>query len=266
MNNSYLLKHQRGFTLLEVLIAIGITALIGLGTWQLLSGTIRAQEITQKNSERFERLQKMMVIMSRDIKQVNTRAIRDEFGDFQPAISNQNTLYLLELTRSGWRNPREDSRSDLQRVSYELVDGELLRHYWKVLDRAQDSESVYQVLLNDIDAITVRFMQTDNQWVDSWPPVSTGSNPRVLNHLLPKAIELTIEHNYFGTLIRLYDLPQYLDISSSSGAGGGSGGGSTGGNGSSAGSGSSGTNTSQSGSSQPSDNSEIDSTPSDGDQ
>lgn len=215
MYNSDKIKRQSGFTLLEVLIAIGITALIGLGTWQLLGGTIRAQDITQSNSERFERLQKMMLILSRDIQQVSHRSIRDEYGDFQPALSNRNTLYLIELTRSGWRNPMGDSRSDLQRVSYELLDGELLRHYWTTLDRAQDSESVIQTLLGDIESISFRFMNEEKQWVDSWPPEQTNTDDsRVGNHLLPKAVEITIIHNYFGTLKRLYDLPQFLEIKS----------------------------------------------------
>lgn len=216
---------QNGFTLLEVLIAIGITALIGLGTWQLMSGTIRAQNITQNNSERFEKLQKMMLILSRDIQQISHRSIRDEYGDFQPAVSNRNSLYSLELTRSGWRNPMSDPRSDLQRVSYELLDGELLRHYWTVLDRPQDSESVIQTVLTDIDTLSLRFMKSDNQWVDAWPPEQTDQDSStVTNHLIPKAIEVTIEHEYFGTLVRLYDLPQYLTISSgSSSSSGGSG-------------------------------------------
>lgn len=215
MYNAIKNKQQNGFTLLEVLIAIGITALIGLGTWQLLGGTIRAQEITQKNSERFEQLQKMMLILSRDIQQVSHRAIRDEYGDFQPAISNRNTLYLMELTRSGWRNPMAYPRSDLQRVSYELLDGELLRHYWTILDRPQDSESVIQTLLTDIDSVSLRFMNDENQWVESWPPEKTDSDgSKVGNHLLPKAFEITLEHNYFGSLKRLYDLPQFLEIKS----------------------------------------------------
>ncbi len=207
------IARQNGFTLLEVLIAIGITALIGLGTWQLLGGTIRAQQITQNNSERFEQLQKMMLILSRDVQQVSHRAIRDEYGDFQPAVSNRNTLYVMELTRSGWRNPMGDTRSDLQRVSYELLDGELLRHYWTMLDRPQDSESVIQTLLTDIDAIVLRFMDDENQWVESWPPEQTDTdNSRIGKYLLPKALEITIEHNYFGSLKRLYDLPQFLQI------------------------------------------------------
>lgn len=221
---------QAGFTLLEVLIAIGITALIGLGTWQLLGGTIRAQEITQKNSQRFEKLQKFMLILSRDIQQVSHRAIRDEYGDLQPAISNRNALYVLEMTRSGWRNPMGSVRSDLQRVSYELVDGELLRHYWTVLDRPQDSESVIQPLMTDIDTISLRFMNDENKWLESWPPEQTTiDEPKLRNHLLPKALEVTIEHNYFGTLLRLYDLPQYLDVQGSGGSG--SGGGSSSGSG-----------------------------------
>jgi len=215
MSDIHKIGCQKGFTLLEVLIAIGITALIGLGTWQLLGGTIRAQSITQNNSERFEQLQKMMLVLSRDIQQVSHRAIRDEYGDFQPAISNRNSLYLMELTRSGWRNPMGDPRSDLQRVSYELLDGELLRHYWTILDRPQDSESVIQTLLTDIDTVTLRFMNEENQWVESWPPEQTNSDDsRIGNHLLPKAFEITLEHNYFGSLTRLYDLPQFLDIKS----------------------------------------------------
>ncbi len=193
---SSLYQKEGGFTLLEVLIAIGITALIGLGTWQLLGGTIKAQEITQKNSERFERLQKTMLLLSRDMQQINTRAIRDEFGDYQPAISNRNALYLFEATRSGWRNPMGDARSDLQRVAYELVDGELLRHYWHVLDRSQDSESVFQTLLTDIDSINLRFMNDDSQWIDSWPPEQSGGsgNTNSSRHILPKAVEVALSH------------------------------------------------------------------------
>ena len=207
---------HRGFTLLEVLIAIVITALIGLGTSQLLSGTIKAQEITQKNSERFEQLQKSILLLSRDIQQINTRAIRDEYGDFQPALTNRNSLYLFELTRSGWRNPMGDERSELQRVSYEVVDGELLRHYWHALDRSQDSESVFQTLLTSIDKISLRFMTDNNQWAETWPPEQDpdDENPRSRNHQLPKAMEVTIVHDIYGEIIKLYDLPRYVTIAS----------------------------------------------------
>lgn len=210
-------NRNRGFTLLEVLIAIGITALIGLGTWQLLGGTIRAQEVTQKNSDRLEKLQKAMLILSRDVQQISHRAIRDEYGEFQPALSNRNALFVMELTRIGWRNPIGAVRSDLQRVSYELVDGELLRHYWTVLDRSQDSESVIQALLTDIDTLSLRFMNEENQWTDTWPPEQVDvDNQQLGNHLLPKALEITLVHNYFGTLTRLYDLPQFKDSSTTS--------------------------------------------------
>lgn len=231
LNNKFnnLTKKDNGFTLLEVLIAIVITALIGLGTSQLLSGTIKAQSITQKNSERFEQIQRTILLLSRDIQQINTRAIRDEYGDFQPALTNSNALYLFELTRSGWRNPMDNDRSESQRVAYELVDGELLRHYWKVLDRAQDTESVFQSLLKGVDKMSLRFMDSNFKWVDSWPPAQSPSavNPRQRNHELPIALEITVVHDHFGTLTRLYDLPQYVTNASSTGTGTGTGTGSS---------------------------------------
>ena len=57
------------------------------------------------------------------------------------------------------------------------------------------------------------FLNDGDQWTGSWAPEQTDNDDtRVSNHLLPKAVEVTLEHNYFGTLKRLYDLPQFIDI------------------------------------------------------
>ena len=125
---------QRGFTLLEVLIAITITAVIGLGSWQLLNTAIRAYELSQANLQSLSQLQRAQLNISRDFTQLVPRAIRDEYGDYQPALKTEDGFYLVELTRAGWRNPLQERRSELQRVAYELSDGDLLRHHWKVLE------------------------------------------------------------------------------------------------------------------------------------
>jgi len=211
---------MRGFTLLEVLLAIMVTALIGLGSWQLLGSAIRTDELTEKRQTQLSELQKAMLIIERDLQQMVPRAIRDGYGDYRPALFTRDEFYSLEFSRAGWRNPLGDKRSEIQRVAYELDQNELVRHYWTVLDRAQDSESIRRVLLKDVEEVAFRFMNESGGWVDEWPSDqssgSTGSSaggsvdPMEKYNALPKAVELTIELKAFGEIRRLFELVNYM--------------------------------------------------------
>ncbi|MFV1872172.1 MAG: type II secretion system minor pseudopilin GspJ [Oleiphilus sp.] len=210
-------NRMSGFTLLEVLLAIGITAMIGLGSWQILTSAIRASESTQLRLSELNALQKAMLIVSRDMRQVLPRSIRDEYGDYQPAMTTKNELSVLEFTRTGWRNPMDDKRSNIQRVAYELSDNSFIRHYWNVLDRSQDSTPISKTLLTDIESISLRFMNEGGGWLDEWPSSTAGDSPsasgdpRLTDNQLPKAIEISFVSEKFGKFKRLYDLVAYLD-------------------------------------------------------
>ncbi len=215
---------NQGFTLLEVLIAIGITALIGLGAWSVLNLAIRTSEVTQVQLEAFGKLQKAVLFMSRDFQQLTPRAIRDEFGDRQAAVTTKGEFYLVEFSRVGWRNPMQDGRSDIQRVAYELNQGELIRHYWPVLDRAQDTTSVHRTLIPDIESIKIRFMNSSGGWLDEWPPESDSkpADPMFELNQIPRAIELKLSHKRFGEIRKLFDTGEYFAneaIASKNGAG-----------------------------------------------
>lgn len=218
-------NQQQGFTLLEVLLAIGITAMIGLGSWQILNSAIRASETTQERLAELNALQKTMLIISRDLRQIIPRSIRDSYGDYQPALTSKDEFYALEFSRTGWRNPMDDARSNIQRVAYELNEGTLVRHYWEVLDRSQDSVPLSKELLTEVDSISLRFMNKKDSWVDEWPSGTNPSSanttnttantitidPRLYDNTLPKAIEISFELKRFGKVKRLYALPVYLE-------------------------------------------------------
>ncbi len=205
-------SHQLGFTLLEVLLAIMITALIGLGSWQLLNSAIRTDELTNARQQKLAALQRTMLILERDFQQTIARSIRDGYGDPRPAIMTRDEFYEIEFSRLGWRNPLGDKRSNIQRVAYELDQNELIRHYWNVLDRAQDSESVHRTLLKDVEKFSLRFMNNSGGWSDEWPPEGDEAkvDPLEKYNQLPKAIELLVTTAAFGEIRRLFELPQYM--------------------------------------------------------
>jgi general secretion pathway protein J len=206
---------SQGFTLLELLVALAIFSLIAVMAYGGLETVLNQQARTQENAESLAALQKTYLVMQRDIEQMVPRPIRDEYGDSQPALIGTT---LFQFTRGGWNNPANHPRSTLQRVGYSLQDQQLMRYAWMVLDRAQDSAPVQQPLASDIKSMQVRYLDQTGDWQEQWPPLQAGSNPGTnpsqpgnitgANPMdYPKAIEITLEHARFGTLVWLFQLP-----------------------------------------------------------
>jgi general secretion pathway protein J len=134
-------NHQRGFTLMEVLIAVSITAVIGLGVWQVTSGVIMSRDRVNEVAGEFEGLQKTFLLLERDLRQVLNRPVRNIYGDYEPALTSQGEEFELMVTHQGWRNPLGKQRSELQRSAWEYTGDEVRRRYWIMVDQAQEEDS-----------------------------------------------------------------------------------------------------------------------------
>ena len=193
-----------GFTLFEILVAIAIFAILGLAANQLLSQVLRAASSSRDRGERLSQLQRAVGVIERDSLQVVVRPVRDELGGTRPALLG-GVDELIELTRLGWRNPLGQLRAEEQRVAYVLDGRQLIRMYWSVLDRAEDSKPIRQVLLDDVERASVDFIAADGNVRSFWPADSAaaaGPPP------LPRALRWHLTVAPFGDIERLIELPQ----------------------------------------------------------
>jgi general secretion pathway protein J len=191
---------------LELVIAIGIFALMSAMAYGGLNSVMNTREHADRQAERLGQLQKAFLIIGRDIEQAVDRPVRDNYGDEQPALSGGGYgSSILALTRSGRANPMALPRSNLQRVGYEVQEGQLLRKVWPVLDRALDTETYEGVMLEGIKAVDLRFMDENNEWQTQWPnPNLTGSNqPPVA---MPSAVEITLDLEDWGRIRRIFEV------------------------------------------------------------
>ena len=196
---------QKGFTLLELLVALGIFAILAAMAYSGLNSVMMARQVTNQHADRLSQLQMAFLWLGRDVEQAIDRPIRDEYGVVQFAMLGVETgRYQLELTRTGWRNPAGRARSDLQRVAYGVREGSLVRAYWNVLDRAQDSEPLESVMLDGVEKLELRFLNASNRWQDSWPSSQLGGAP---SSVPPKAVEVTLETKAEGRITRLFRVP-----------------------------------------------------------
>lgn len=206
------LGRQQGFTLMEVLIAVTITAVIGLGIWQVIHSVVNARDRVNQMAEQFDELQKAMLLLERDVTQIVNRPARDIYGDFQPALTTREEGYAFMLTRQGWRNPLGLRRSRLQRVAWEYTGNELRRHYWPVLDQGQADAARDVLLTENVLIFDVRFLNSRGNWQEQWPTddaLSELEPGEIPETPLPRGIQVRLEHEQFGELTRTFSLPDF---------------------------------------------------------
>lgn len=205
-------QRMAGFTLLELLIAIALFALLGLATYRMLEAVMRSDEVVRAQEIQLRQLGRAMWSLERDLIQAVPRPVRDGYGDEQNAFMGLNAGgdvgVALEMTRSGWRNPTGMRRSNLQRVRWRLTGDTLERHYWVVLDRDPASEPRVQRVLDNVLALRLRYLDAENSWHEEWPPFNFGrGDPEEQARRLPAAVEVSIDHQRYGTITRLLRLP-----------------------------------------------------------
>ncbi|MFZ5722943.1 MAG: type II secretion system minor pseudopilin GspJ [Pseudomonadota bacterium] len=203
---------QRGFTLLEILAAVAILALIGTAASMIFVQALDNRERVGERAEALAGLQRAFLFMQRDFEQTVPRGARDELGDAQssPMTTREGAV---ELTRTGWINPLQTrQRSTLQRVRYRLEDGRLWREYWDHPDRLAGSEPVSSVLLDDVLSFRVEFLFRPEEggketgeytWHDSWP-LDDDLERAPAYRRAPLAVSVEIETRRFGTLKRFF--------------------------------------------------------------
>ena len=203
-------QNFQGFTLLELLVALAIFALIAIMAYSGLGVVLTTHQQTNQHASQLAHLQKTLLWLERDIEQHVARPIRNQYGDRQVAL--QGTVASLELTRAGWRNPTQQKRSSLQRVAYQLEDETLQRLYWSVLDRAQDTQIKKMDLLNGIKEIQLRYLDGGLHWHQQWPSANYNVPTEEPNNLMMlKAIEVTLTVVGWGQITRLFRVPEQIE-------------------------------------------------------
>ena len=102
-------------------------------------------------------------MLNRDFSQIVPRSIGDEFGTPQPFLTAGNNIdNLIEFSRGGRVNPANLLRSSLLRIAYQFDDEKLVRLQWPQMDRAQETEAKTTVLLDNLDEVTIRFLDLNS--------------------------------------------------------------------------------------------------------
>ena len=198
---------SRGFTLIEVLIALALFALVSGVAYRGLSAVLDARQRLAAETLKWRNLNTAFALMGQAVANSVDRSVLDADNrltasfmgwDLPRQGDRQGDHLLFELTRTGFPG-RSGALVDLQRVGFALNDGRLEQFLWPVLDRAPRSRPGRTTLLDAVQEAEVRFLDHEGAWHPTWPR-------RDHNEPLPAAVGLSLRLTSGEQLARIFPL------------------------------------------------------------
>ncbi len=200
------MQSNRGFTFIEMLLAVAIFALVGLASVAVLDSVTRSDEASRAATLRLQQLQRAMMVIERDFWQISARQIRVN-GEAPVAQTLAGAVNWIEsdddgisFSHAGWTNPGMVlARSEVQLVGYRLKERQLQRLYYLYPDAVTGTEPNIQPLLEDIDELKFRYLVKEDgqeQWKEFWDQGNW-----------PLAVKMTLKSPQLGVIERVFGLP-----------------------------------------------------------
>ncbi len=179
---------EAGFTLVELLVALAIFALISVAGVTLLRSGSDTQIAVKNRLEEYSRANRLYNAMEGDLAQAIARPVRNQAGKPIPAFSGDDVSTpgtLFGFVRAGWSNFDDAPRAGLQRVAYTLEGGDLKRLSWPMLDGAVPADAA--TLIENVNAAQIQFRDDKGDWRGNWTATDADALPRAVE------LRLTIE-------------------------------------------------------------------------
>ncbi|MDT0507578.1 type II secretion system minor pseudopilin GspJ [Novosphingobium sp. MMS21-SN21R] len=176
---------RNGFTLVEMLIALALFAVIAVGALGLLRFSVDAELASRSKTDAIAAQRRFLSVWTADLAQAVPRPSRDQSGAPHAALEAGRDGVLVRLTRSGWDNIDGAPRPSLQKVEYRVTATALVRAGYPFPDGAAPETGSDMLPLTG--APTIRFRAKDGNWLDRWEPQLTTELPVAVELLLPQS-------------------------------------------------------------------------------
>tara|TARA_B110000438_G_C15821326_1_gene654623 strand:- start:13359 stop:14051 length:693 start_codon:yes stop_codon:yes gene_type:complete len=193
------LTTSKGFTLLEVLIAIAIFSVISMASFSIFETVLNSDTVTKERTDRINELQRGFLIIERDMLQIARRSVRlngeaPQTGFLHTDTESYTTSeQAIAFVRHGWTNPGLLlPRSDMQSVAYQLNENTVERVHFNFVDAVLGEEPKVRPLISKVENLSFEFYDGKK-----WQKTRQGDN-------LPQAIAIELETKDYGIIRRQF--------------------------------------------------------------
>lgn len=199
-------QKNRGFTLIEVIVAMSIFAVLSIIGYKGISSLIQTKVRVEVEDSKWQQLVLFFDRFELDVKQSVNRPILSRDDTVEPAwlgrpsFSGENDAQLV-FSRLG--DPEQSGfLMDTRRVGYRLHDGSVELLIWPSLDVAPLSKPEVFKVLPHVAQVTFSYLSADGRWLNAWPD-ATQAQPKAF---APTAVQLAIKLETGEMITRVFAL------------------------------------------------------------
>ena len=180
---------KKGFTLVELLVAIAIFAVLSALGWKVFDYFAKVKDRNAMHEANLEQLQESYQQILRDTMQAVPLTANVK-GQQQPALVLQNGRF--NFSKTGVTDPLQQGISPHERVEYQYRADEkkLYRLKYRNLHQTGNDQPESSVMLDEVEAFEIMVLNPNE--LSSWPESSVDSQQTEQLRLLPKGIKINL--------------------------------------------------------------------------
>jgi len=180
---------KKGFTLVELLVAIAIFAVLSALGWKVFDYLAKVKDRNAMHEANLEQLQESYQQILRDTMQAVPLTANVK-GQQQPALVLQNGRF--NFSKTGVTDPLQQGISPHERVEYQYRADEkkLYRLKYRNLHQTGNDQPESSVMLDEVEAFEIVVLNPNE--LSSWPESSVDSQQTEQLRLLPKGIKINL--------------------------------------------------------------------------
>jgi len=148
------IRRSIGFTLIEIMVAVAIFAVIASIVGPALIQFLDIRERAGAKQDQLEGLQKTFLFLANDLRYASNRLGKDQFGDPADATMVVGDDSLIDLT-AAYPDLNLGGLGVPRRVSWKLEDGVLQRIQSPVMDPDSDTRALKQSILSNVRDVEI---------------------------------------------------------------------------------------------------------------
>ena len=183
---------RSGFTLVELLVAIAIFAVLSALGWKVFDYLIKIKERNTQHEQRLGQLQEAYQQVLRDTVQI-VPITANVAGQVQPAVMLQNGQ--LTFSKTGVTDPLMQGIPPEERVEYiyKADEKKLYRYKYKNLNQTGNDQPETSVLLDSVDQFQIMLLNPNE--MAQWPEVVLSENDVTQAKILPRGLKINLTVN-----------------------------------------------------------------------
>ncbi|HWJ68542.1 MAG TPA: type II secretion system minor pseudopilin GspJ [Sphingobium sp.] len=198
---------EQGFTLIEMLVAVMIFAMLATAGVVLLRGAVTGQAAIGQHLDALADVQRGLATIDADLSQASVRISRTQAGTFAPAFfgrAAQGSDPLMQFVRDGWSNPGTLRHASLQKIEYWWRAGRIERIGYPAVDGAAPADPA--ILFEGVKALTLRYRDRQGHWREQWAPETPEQMPTAVEMVLTRGNDAPLTLRFLvGTAINQPD-------------------------------------------------------------